>query len=283
MKSRRLKNVKDELKGNKSALFSVGFLIFIILISIFAFLIPIDPDATNTANMLQAPSLSHLFGTDELGRDYLARTIYGGRVSLIVGVLAMLISTSIGVLVGTVSGYYGGIIDNILMRFVDIISSIPWMILVTVISIFLKPGLQAIIIVIGLFSWMETARLVRAETLSIKEREYVLYSISIGESSRNIIFRHIVPSVFPTIIIASTSSIAGAIMTESALSFLGLGIQQPMSSWGNLLQNAQTNLQSAPYMAVLPGLLIVLTIYSFNKLGNVLRVFVEPKTAGGER
>lgn len=283
MKSRRLKNVKDELKGNKSALFSVAFLIFIILISIFAFLIPIDPDATNTSNILQAPGLTHLFGTDELGRDYLTRTIYGGRVSLIVGVLAMLISTSIGVGVGTVSGYFGGKIDNILMRFVDIISSIPWMILVTVVSIFLKPGLQAIIIVIGLFSWMETARLVRAETLSIKEREYVLYAISIGESSKSIIFKHIIPSVFPTIIIASTSSIANAIMTESSLSFLGLGIQQPMSSWGNLLQNAQTNLQNAPYMAILPGILIILTIYSFNKLGNVLRVFVEPKAAGGER
>lgn len=283
MKNRRVKNVKEELKGNKSALFSVAFLVFIILISVFAFLTPINPDAVDTSNILQPPSLTHLFGTDELGRDYLTRTIYGGRVSLIVGVLAMIISTSIGIGVGTISGYFGGKIDNILMRFVDIISSIPWMILITVVSIFLKPGLQAIIIVIGLFSWMETARLVRAETLSIKEREYVLYAISIGQSSKSIIFKHIIPSVFPTIIIASTSSIANAIMTESSLSFLGLGIQQPMSSWGNLLQNAQTNLQSAPYMAILPGVLIILTIYSFNKLGNVLRVFVEPKIAGGER
>ena len=283
MKSRRIKNVIDELKGDKSALFSVTFLIFIILISALAFLIPIDPDATNTSNILQTPSLAHLFGTDELGRDYLTRTIYGGRVSLIVGILAMLISTGIGVGVGTVSGYFGGRIDNIIMRFVDIISSIPWMILVTVVSIFLKPGLQAIIIVIGLFSWMETARLVRAETLSIKEREYVLYANSIGQSSKIIILKHVITSVFPTIIIASTSSIASAIMTESSLSFLGLGIQQPMSSWGNLLQNAQTNLQSAPYMAILPGVLIILTIYSFNKLGNVLRVFVEPRIAGGER
>ncbi|QAA32972.1 ABC transporter permease [Clostridium manihotivorum] len=281
MKSIRLKNVIDELKGNKSALFSVAFLAFIILISIFAFLLPMDPDATNTAIILQTPSSSHIFGTDELGRDYLARTIYGGRVSLIVGILAMLISTSIGIGVGTISGYFGGKIDNLLMRFVDIISSIPWMILVTVVSIFLKPGFQAIIIVIGLFSWMETARLVRAETLSVKQREYVLYANSIGESSKNIIFRHIIPSVFPTIIIASTSSIANAIMTESSLSFLGLGIQQPMSSWGNLLQNAQTNLQNAPYMAILPGVLIILTIYSFNKLGNVLRVFAEPRTSGG--
>lgn len=283
MKNRRMKNVKEEFKQNKGALISAIFLIFIILISIFAFLLPIDPDLTDTSNMLQSPSLSHLFGTDELGRDYLARTIYGGRVSLTVGMLAMVISTSIGVGVGTISGYFGGKIDSLLMRFVDIISSIPWMILVTVVSIFLKPGLQAIVIVIGLFTWMDIARLVRAETLSIKEREYVLYATSIGESSRNIIFRHIIPSVFPTIIIASTTGIANAIMTESSLSFLGLGIQQPMASWGNLLQNAQANLQSAPYMAMLPGLLIIFTIYSFNKLGNVLRVFVEPKIAGGGR
>ena len=282
MENRRLKKIKSEFKYNKSALFSTVFLLFIILISIFAFLIPIDPDLTNTSNILQPPSSTHIFGTDELGRDYLARTIYGGRVSLIVGILAMLISTSIGVAVGTISGYYGGKIDNFLMRIVDVISYIPWMILVTVISVFLKPGLQAIIIVIGLFSWMETSRLVRAETLSIKEREYVLYAKSIGESSLKIISRHIIPSVFPTIIISATSSIAGAIMTESSLSFLGLGIQPPMSSWGNLLQNAQSNLQSALYMALIPGILIILTIYSFNKLGNVLRGLVEPKTSGGE-
>ena len=282
MENRRLKKIKSEFKYNKSALFSTVFLLFIILISIFAFLIPIDPDLTNTSNILQPPSSTHIFGTDELGRDYLARTIYGGRVSLIVGILAMLISTSIGVAVGTISGYYGGKIDNFLMRIVDVISSIPWMILVTVISVFLKPGLQAIIIVIGLFSWMETSRLVRAETLSIKEREYVLYAKSIGESSLKIISRHIIPSVFPTIIISATSSIAGAIMTESSLSFLGLGIQPPMSSWGNLLQNAQSNLQSALYMSLIPGILIILTIYSFNKLGNVLRGLVEPKTSGGE-
>ena len=283
MKNRRIKNVKDELKGNKSALLSIAFLAFIILLSIFAFLIPINPDAIDTSSILKAPSLAHLFGTDELGRDYLVRTIYGGRVSLIVGFLAMVISTCIGVGIGTISGYFGGKIDNILMRFVDIISSIPWLILVTIVSIFLKPGLEAIIIVIGMFSWMEISRLVRAETLSIKEREYVLYANSIGESPGIIILKHIIPSVFPTIIIASTTSISNAIMTETTLSFLGLGIQQPMSSWGNLLQNAQTNLQSAPYMAILPGLLIIFTIYSFNKIGNVLRVFVEPKIAGGGR
>ncbi len=283
MKNRRIDNVKSELAHNKSAMFAVIFLILIMLVAIFAFLMPYDPNKTDVSNMLQGPTFSHLFGTDELGRDYLTRTLYGGRVSLIVGLLSMLISTSIGTLVGTVSGYFGGKIDSILMRSVDVISSIPWMILVTVVSIFLKPGLQAIIIVIGLFSWMEIARLVRAETLSVKEREYVLYAISTGEKSSEIILKHIIPTIFPTIIIASTTGIANAIMMESSLSFLGLGVQQPMSSWGSLIENAQSNLQTAPYMSILPGVLIVITIYSFNKLGGVLRVFIEPRIAAGKR
>jgi peptide/nickel transport system permease protein len=283
MQNRRWKNVLNELKHNKSAIFAIVYLTVIILFSVFAFLIPTDPDAINVSNMLASPSAKSWFGTDELGRDYLTRTIYGGRVSLLVGVAAMLTSTVIGVLVGTISGYFGGFIDSLLMRIVDVISSIPWMILVTVVSIFMQPGLKTIIIVIGLFTWMEIARLVRAETLSIKEREYVEYSAFVGEKSFAIILRHIIPSVFPTIIVAATTSIAGAIMTESSLSFLGLGIQQPMSSWGSLLQSAQGNLGTAPYMAILPGVLIILTVYSFNKLGDVMRVFVEPKITAGDK
>ncbi|KQL52378.1 peptide ABC transporter permease [Heyndrickxia shackletonii] len=277
-KNRRIEKLKKELKSNKTALFAFIFLSFIILASIFAFLSPYSPNAVNVGKVLEKPNGSHLFGTDELGRDYLTRALYGGRISLTVGLLAMAISTCIGVLVGTVSGYFGGKIDNLLMRIVDIISSIPWMILVTVISIFLTPGLKAIILVIGLFTWMGTARLVRAETLTIKEREYVLYAKASGQSFWKIIFKHIIPGALPTFIVASTVSIANAILMESALSFLGLGVQQPLSSWGSMLQTAQGNLASAPYMAILPGVLIVLTVYSFNKLGDVLRVVVEPKT-----
>jgi peptide/nickel transport system permease protein len=279
-KNRRIEKLKTELKRNKSAALALLFLFLIIFVSIFAFLSPYDPNKVDVLNVLQKPNAQHLFGTDELGRDYLTRALYGGRVSLIVGILAMLISTSIGVLVGTVSGYFGGRIDNFLMRTVDIISSIPWMILVTVVSIYLTPGLKAIILVIGLFTWMSTARMVRAETLSIKEREYVLYAKSTGQSVRKVIWKHIIPAVLPTFIVASTVSIANAILMESALSFLGLGIQQPLSSWGSMLQNAQSNLGNAPYMAILPGLLIVFTVYSFNKLGDFLRAVVEPKTSG---
>lgn len=282
-KKRRMERVISALKKDKVAIVSLIFLAFIIIISLIAPLLPIDPNKTDVMNMLTPPSGEHWFGTDEVGRDYLARVIYGGRVSLLVGVLAMLASVFIGVTVGTISGYCGGIVDMILMRIVDIMSSIPWMILVTVISIFLNPGLKSIIIVIGCFTWMEIARLVRAETLSIKEREYVMYAKFVGTPFWKVIIMHIIPSVFPTIIIAATTSIAGAIMTESSLSFLGIGIQQPMSSWGSLLQSAQTNLQNALYMAFIPGLLIVCTIFAFNKLGNLLRIYVEPRVTSGEK
>ena len=209
--------------------------------------------------------------------------IYGGRVSLIVAFLAMLTSLTIGVAAGTIAGLTGGIVDMILMRIVDILHSIPWMVLVTVVSIFLKPGIQSIILVIGLFTWMEIARLVRAETLSLKEREFILYAGFSGVGKWKIIISHIIPSVFPTIIVAATTSMANAIMTESSLSFLGVGIQQPMSSWGSLLQNAQGTMQNSFHMALIPGLLIIITIFAFNKLGNLLRVYVEPKVMSGEK
>lgn len=276
-------NVILALKHDKIAIISLVFLLFIILMSLIAPLIPVDPNATNIAHMLQPPSASHWFGTDEVGRDYLARVIYGGRVSLLVGFLAMLTSLTIGVVVGTLSGYCGGVIDMILMRIVDIMSSIPWMILVTVISIFLRPGLRSIIIVIGFFTWMEIARLVRAETLSVKEREFVIYAKFAGIPIWKIIIKHVIPSVAPTIIVSASTSIASAIMTESSLSFLGIGIQQPMSSWGSLLQNAQGSMQNAFYMAVIPGVLIIMTIFAFNKLGNLLRIYVEPRIMAGEK
>ncbi|MGX7030559.1 ABC transporter permease [Vagococcus zengguangii] len=266
-----IKRLKKVLANSPTYWLAIVFLTFLILLSLAAPFIPIDPNKTDVSNMSAMPSLEHLFGTDEVGRDYFIRVIHGGRISLLVGVLAMIASTFIGTVIGLVSGYFGGLIDSILMRIVDILSSIPWMVLVIVLSVFLKPGLVTIIIVIGCFSWMSTARLVRAETLSAKEREYVVYADFIGIKPLKIITRHILPNVLPTLIIAATMNISGAIMTESALSFLGVGIQQPMASWGSLLQNAQSSLQRAPHMAVLPGLFIILTVYSFNTLGNFLR------------
>lgn len=277
---RKFHLIKNELKNSLPACLSLLFLLVIIMMSIFAFVSPFDPDEVNISNIMEKPGLVHLFGTDELGRDYFTRALFGGRISLLIGIMAMILSTSIGILIGTISGYFGGRIDSVLMRLVDIISSIPWMILVTVVSIFLTPGLSSIILVIGLFTWMNTARLIRAETLTIKEREFVLYAKASGQSKFVIIRKHIIPAVLPTFIVAATMSIANAIMMESALSFLGLGVQQPVSSWGSMLQTAQGNLGSAPHIAILPGVFIVLTVYSFNKLGDVLRGAVEPKTSG---
>ena len=278
--------VWHQFRRNKGAMVGSAIVLIIVFVALFADVF-LDYDTQvvgqNVAERLQWPSARHWFGTDELGRDYFIRVLYGGRVSLVVGVLAMLTSIVIGVTVGMVAGYFGGIVDNILMRIVDVFSCIPWIIMVTVVGLLFKKGLASIIIVIGLFSWMEIARLVRSEVLSAKEREYVQYADFIGIPSGKVIMSHVFPTVFPTIITAATAQIASAIMVESSLSFLGLGVAAPMSSWGSLLQSSQQYLQKAPYMAVLPGILIILTVYSFNKLGDVLRVFVEPRITAGDK
>ncbi len=284
----RRRNIRLEaawlaFKRDKTAIVSLSLLLIIIVACVVAPLLPIDPNATDLANRLAAPSWQHIFGTDEYGRDYLARVLYGGRVSLLVGVLAMLTSLVIGILVGTIAGLFGGIVDAILMRLVDILSSIPWLVLVTVLALFMGQGITSIILVIGLFSWMEISRIVRAETQSIKERDFVQYAQLCGVSTLSVIVRHIVPSALPTILTASTTSLASAIMTESSLSFLGVGIQQPDSSWGSLLQAAQATMQNNIMMALVPGLMIVIVIFAFNKLGNILRVFADPQVMSGER
>ena len=283
MKNRRLEMIKRQFLLDKGMWFATSFLILIILASIVVEFSGIDPEAIDVTNMLQGPSKEHWFGTDELGRDYFARVLHGARVSLIVGVLAMVTSVVIGVTIGMISGYFGGIVDSICMRIVDVFCAIPWIIMVTVVSLLFKKGLVSIIIVIGCFSWMEIARLVRTETLGAKNREYVQYAELIGIPKFEIIVKHVLPTILPVIITAATSAIANAIMVESSMSFLGIGIQQPMSSWGSLLQMAKANLSKAPYMAFIPGLLIVLTISSFNKLGDLLRSYVEPRVTQEEK
>ena len=276
MKEER-KRFVDNVKQDKSAVLALSFLILVLLVSITVQWIPIDPDKLDVLHSLAAPSLQHPFGTDDVGRDYFIRVLYGGRVSLLIGFLAMVMSMSIGVALGLISGYFGGIIDAVLMRLVDVISSIPWIIMVMVIGMLFGRGFLSLVLVIGLLSWMEIARLIRSEVLSLKGREYVQYARFLGVPAWKILLSHIFPSILPTTI---TASVASSIMVESALSFLGRGISAPMSSWGSLLQNAQKFLQKAPYMAVLPGILIILTVLSFNKLGEVFRKSLEP---GGER
>lgn len=269
-----IKRIKETLAVHPVYYFPLIFLSVLVILSLAAPLIPIDPKLTDVSATSQAPSLQHIFGTDEVGRDYFIRVVYGGRISLLVGMLAMITSVLIGTIIGIVAGFIGGWLDNILMRIVDVLSAIPWMVLVIVLSVFLKPGLSTLVIVIGGFSWMSIARLLRAETMSAKEREYVEYAQFIGEKRVHLILKHILPQILPTMIVAATMSISGAIMTESALSFLGLGIQQPSASWGSLLQNAQSSLQRAPYMAILPGIFVAFTVFSFNRLGDFLRVIL---------
>lgn len=282
-KNRRLNNLLFELKNNKQALFALIYVLMIVLTSILVIFINIDPDAIDVTGSLKPPSVMHWFGTDDIGRDYFIRVLYGGRVSIAVGILSMFTSIFIGIFIGMVSGYFGGLVDSVLMRAVDVLSAIPWIIMVMVVGMVFGRGFVSLILVIGLLSWMEIARLVRSEVLSIKERDYVKYSVFIGTSPWRVMYSHILPAVFPTIITASTAAIASSIMVESALSFLGRGIAAPMSSWGSLLQNAQKFLQKAPYMAIIPGILIILTVFSFNKLGEVLRVFAEPAVMSGEK
>ncbi len=282
MKSRRFQIFKEEFLNDKVAVASFICLATLILMATFAFLSPYDPNAVDVSNMKAAPSLTHWFGTDEVGRDYFTRTLYGARVSLTIGIFSMITTTIIGTIVGTVSGYYGGFIDSMLMRLVDVLSAIPWMILVTVISLFIQGGITAIIIVIGGFSWMGTARLVRAETLSIVNREYVLYSKASGQSNFKILTKHILPGIYPTVVVSATVFIPSAIIMESTLSFLGLGVTAPTSSWGSMLKNSQSYLAEAPHLAIIPGIMILITVFSFNRIGDVLRTVVEPKSLGGK-
>ena len=278
MKEHFLKKLLSEFKTNKFALGALIVIVSLVLASIFAFLYPVDPNALNPTQRLMTPNFSHPFGTDDMGRDYLARSLYGGRVSLLVGFLAMILSTIIGVAVGTISGYFGGIVDTILMRIVDILMSLPTFLIMVVMNAYLKAGVKSVIMIIGLLTWMSIARIVRAETISVKEREFVIYSKISGEKSLNIVLLHIIPVIMPTIIVSATINIASAILMESSLSFFGMGIKPPDASWGSMLNNAQGYITEAPYLAIFPGVLIFLTVLSFNFSGDVFRRIFDPST-----
>ncbi|MBE0341476.1 ABC transporter permease [Paenibacillus sp. 28ISP30-2] len=277
MNRSKWRNIGIELMTSKMGAVALILLIVFSLGAIFAFLSPQDPNKLNVLERLQPPGAAHWFGTDDYGRDYFTRALYGGRVSLLVGFASMIIATSIGAVVGIVSGYFGGWIDNLLMRVLELIMSIPSFLVILLLSVFLKPGVGNIIVIIALLMWMNIARVVRAETMTLREREYVLYAKASGQSTFGIILKHIVPNLIPVIIVGATNNIAAAIMMESSLSLLGFGVQLPNATGGSMLNNAQGYIAQAPYMALFPGLLILLTVLSFNVLGDVLRVGFEPK------
>ncbi|MFC3803790.1 ABC transporter permease [Cohnella sp. GCM10012308] len=277
MNRSKWRSVADELRSSVFGIAGIVILILFTIAAALAFLSPHDPNALNALERLKPPSGAHWFGTDDYGRDYFTRALYGGRVSLTVGFASMILATGIGVVVGVVSGYFGGWIDNLLMRLVEVVMSIPSFLILLLLSVFLKPSVGNLIIIISLLMWMNIARIVRAETMSLKEREYVLYARASGQGAFGIVRRHILPNLMPIVIVGATNNIASAIMMESSLSFLGFGVQAPNATWGSMLNNAQGLIGQAPYLAVFPGLFILLTVLSFNVLGDILRVGFEPK------
>ena len=264
----------------KNFLFVIGIIIVgtLIITAILApYISPYDPTSINDKKVLMPPDKQNILGTDELGRDVLSRLIYGSRISIEVGIIAVGISTIIGTFLGAIAGYYGGIIDAIIMRFVDIMLCFPAFFLILAVIAYLEPSIVNIMIIIGLTSWMGICRIVRAEFLSLKTRDFVLSAKINGASTLRIIFIHILPNVLPSIIVYATLGIAGAILTESALSFLGLGVQPPTPSWGNMLTSGKNYIDIAWWLSVFPGLAIFLTVLGFNFLGEGLQNILNPK------
>lgn len=271
------KDIANEIRANPVAVFAVAYLVVIITACLLAPLSPYDPNGLDIMNKYQAPSASHWFGTDAFGRDYFTRALYGGRVSLTVGFCAMLVTVFVGSMIGIFSGYIGGKLDMLLMRFTDIFLALPSMLLMVVLNSFLKPSMTTLVLVLSLFSWASVARITRAETMSLKERDFVVASRNLGVGSLRIALGHILPNILGPVTVAASLGVASAILTESSLSFLGLGISVPNASWGSMLDAAQDVILDRPMMAVYPGLLILLTVLSFNILGDVLRSALEPK------
>ena len=271
------KDIWKELKKNKVAMVSVVLLAILIIAVLLAPLSPYDPYKLDASQKLQAISSSHWFGTDEYGRDYFTRTLYGGRVSLLVGFMSMIMTVVIGTSLGVFSGYVGGKVDMFLMSFTDIFLALPSMLLMVILNTFLKPGLPTLIVVLSLFSWASVARITRAETMSLKERDFVVATQNLGASNFRVIIKHIIPNILGPVIVAASLSVANAILMESSLSFLGLGVQIPRASWGSMLQGAQAHILDYPLLAVYPGVMILITVLSFNLLGDILRNALEPK------
>ena len=271
------KDIWKELRKNKVAMVSVVLLAILIIAVLLAPLSPYDPYKLDASQKLQGISSSHWFGTDEYGRDYFTRTLYGGRVSLLVGFMSMIMTVVIGTSLGVFSGYVGGKVDMFLMRFTDIFLALPSMLLMVILNTFLKPGLPTLIVVLSLFSWASVARITRAETMSLKERDFVVATQNLGASNFRVIVKHIIPNILGPVIVAASLSVANAILMESSLSFLGLGVQIPRASWGSMLQGAQAHILDYPLLAVYPGVMILITVLSFNLLGDILRNALEPK------
>jgi len=275
------KSFWTRFKRNRLAVYGGVVVTILFLIAIFAdILSPFEPDAIDRMHILEPPGDMHPLGTDDLGRDVLSRMIFGSRISLSVGFVAVGITTIIGMIFGALSGYYGGWLDRVIMRFIDIMLSIPTFFLILAVIAFIGPSIWNIMIVIGVTSWMGIARLVRAEFLSLKEREFVLAARAIGASDIRIIFRHMMVNSMSPVFVSAILGVASAILVESALSFLGIGVQPPIPSWGNILTIGKDNIEIAWWLSVFPGLAILLTVLSYNLVGEGLRDALDPRFRG---
>jgi len=238
---------------------------------------PYDPAAIDLKNILQPPSAKHWFGTDQLGRDVLSRMIWGAQISLKVGFVSTGIAIFIGTILGAVAGYYGRWVDAVIMRFVDIMLCFPTFFLILAVIAFLEPSIWNIMIIIGATGWMGITRLVRADFISLKERDFVQAARVIGASDARIIFIHVLPNCMASVLVAATLGVAGAILTESALSFLGIGVQPPTPSWGNILTAGKDNIDIAWWLSLYPGLAILVTVLGYNMLGEGIRDSLDPR------
>jgi len=270
-----------KFRRNRIAVIGLSILVVFGFFAVFApFLTPYDPVAANLRENLEAPSEKHLLGTDELGRDILSRIIFGARISLTVGMVSVSIALFCGVLLGAIAGYYGGLVDNIIMRIMDIIISFPGILLAILIVTILGPGLNNAMIAVGLSLAPEYARLTRGMMLYLKELEFVEAARMIGASDFRVVFRHILPNCLPPLLVQSTLNIASAILSAAALGFLGLGAQPPTPEWGVMLSKGRTYLRVAPHVSIFPGLTIMVAAFAFNTVGDGLRDALDPRFTG---
>ncbi len=290
-KPRSLKRIVwNSFRRHKPAMVGLTIIAILVLAAVFAPIItPYEPEKTDLDTILAPPSREHLMGTDELGRDLLTRLLYGGRISLVIGVMAMALAVTLGTVVGGLAGFYGGWVDNLLMRLVDMMLAFPSLFILVILALALRDlpiealrgtafaSVFSIVLVIAVLSWMSVARLVRASFLSIKEREFILAARCVGTPNVWIMVRHMFPNAISPIIVAATFRVATSVITESGLSYLGFGVQPPTPTWGNMLKNAQAQMTRAPWTAIFPGLMIFVTVIAINFIGDGLRDAFDPR------
>ncbi len=284
-KSSNWRDFKKQFVKNRVGVFGmhlVGWLILLALIT--PFIAPFDPDQIDVGGQRLAPTLGYLMGTDEFGRDVFSRVMFGARISLSIGFIAVTLSATIGTVIGAVAGYFGGAVDKSLMWFVDLLLSMPRLVLLlAVVGFFRTSGAQSIfliVVILGLTGWMGVSRIVRSQILSLKEQDFIQAGRALGLSSTRIIFKHLVPNAMAPVIVYSSLAIGSTILVEAALSFLGLGVPPPTSTWGAIVNDGREYMRSAPWITIFPGLMIVLAVMAFNLFGDGLRDAMDPKLRG---